>query len=688
MTEYNDSYSGRLLSRDIAKDPGTPGCLRVAAQWLKDCLETHKRCQKAIGLNPRLPTRVVDVGSREHHPHLFQTKGERGNYVALSYCWGESNTLKLTEDTLHGFTKQISLETMPKTFQDAITVVRGFKIQYVWIDALCIVQNSAEDWRRESARMNDIYSNATFTIFATDSSSAADGFLEERVTDEVALPWRRPGFGPPHGEVFARMSHERGNFYDEGDFAHSPWASRGWTLQEHLSAGRALAYTKAQMGWHCLTCVVGENGEYRDQLTAQHKPTPDNWKGLVKLQDPREDGLRIETYHAKLVRLFYFIVDNYRSRLFKFQSDKLPATAGLAKVLEAKLKGRDRYWAGLWEGYIAEGLTWSARNMGLSPRVDYGRTLRESGDIPVCVPSWSWASVIRCNYAFEGVLENVVFRTHWRADELLPALVLKTLYHPMRRILRRLLREYQVLGTISGAANIGQGSLLKDIRLPNVADEERFIPTKPLEMTLTAPFQRLSDTWRDSDNPVDESYPGLSAFEAVTRHLQCSGQDNKEKGEGGEKSSDEWEDRKIGGEGEEEKQKTNESKKNFPREHAKPFRQNSEFTQKHRHYNGQHFAAIQVYKWMKLKRDDISLKIHLYETTHFLILESVVTGYGNIQRYRRVGDLVLGKGDDFGLIYEHDRDGVIKWKGRAVHLGDIMDMLNERPWREEEIVLI
>ena len=60
---------------------------------------------------------------------------------------------------------------MPKTFREAVEITRGIGLQYLWIDSLCILQDSADDWNAESTKMGRIYRGASITIFA----AAAEG---------------------------------------------------------------------------------------------------------------------------------------------------------------------------------------------------------------------------------------------------------------------------------------------------------------------------------------------------------------------------------------------------------------------------------------------------------------------------------------------------------------------------------
>lgn len=73
-----------------------------------------------------------------------------------------------------------SLSELPKTFQDAVKVTRELGVLYLWIDSLCIIQygDGGEDWKRESGRMENVFSYAYCTIAATATVDANSGFLE------------------------------------------------------------------------------------------------------------------------------------------------------------------------------------------------------------------------------------------------------------------------------------------------------------------------------------------------------------------------------------------------------------------------------------------------------------------------------------------------------------------------------
>ncbi|KAF2811249.1 uncharacterized protein BDZ99DRAFT_349823, partial [Mytilinidion resinicola] len=51
------------------------------------------------------------------------------------------------------------IEELLQTALDAAQICKTLDIQYLWVDALCIVQDSSSDWFYKSCRACDVYSN-------------------------------------------------------------------------------------------------------------------------------------------------------------------------------------------------------------------------------------------------------------------------------------------------------------------------------------------------------------------------------------------------------------------------------------------------------------------------------------------------------------------------------------------------
>ncbi|KAK0710580.1 hypothetical protein B0H67DRAFT_472501, partial [Lasiosphaeris hirsuta] len=92
-----------------------------------------------------------------------------------------------------------------------------------WIDSLCIVQDSAEDWQRQSAQMATIYTNAYLTLFTDCARDDGAGFLRPRSA------WKYTAVTLPFADNV-----------ETGDAAHL--ADRGWISQERVLSRRILHF--------------------------------------------------------------------------------------------------------------------------------------------------------------------------------------------------------------------------------------------------------------------------------------------------------------------------------------------------------------------------------------------------------------------------------------------------------------
>ena len=155
-TKYDaDLRGGRY--RPLTCDP------RVLKGWLRTCEERHRKCQSNnSSMIPRL--RVIDTRSRcLRQVHPSNNNGLR--YVALSYVWGKDAqglTLKQKNCVQLGESGALHLDCLPQTIVDAIKVVEMIGECYLWVDALCIIQDDRDDQAIHMPSMGHIYGGALF----------------------------------------------------------------------------------------------------------------------------------------------------------------------------------------------------------------------------------------------------------------------------------------------------------------------------------------------------------------------------------------------------------------------------------------------------------------------------------------------------------------------------------------------
>lgn len=215
---------------------------------------------KNHGVPSRLPTRLIDVSealSGEYIKLVESREVKTERYIALSYCWGQDNNYKLVQENYAELRLGLDLSKIPLTLRHAITVTAKLKFGYIWIDSLCIIQDSTPDWDREAASMCDVYQNASLTLAATSAKGSGDGmFCEIEVLASSpcfitkanlgrwsALNFRASNSTLPYYMLPCRMN----NFGVESDIDLSVWNNRAWCFQERCLSRNILHFGTSQV---------------------------------------------------------------------------------------------------------------------------------------------------------------------------------------------------------------------------------------------------------------------------------------------------------------------------------------------------------------------------------------------------------------------------------------------------------
>jgi hypothetical protein len=143
-----------------------------------------------------LPTRVLDVGPADgsSEPCLVLARGIQSPYVALSHCWGSSKPLVTWTSHIQEHLAVIPFQRLLQMCQDAVTATLKLGYRFLWIDSLCIIQDSQEDWQRECAKMAEIYRNAVLTVAGPAAAGSSTGFLGGRNCSYLAsCSWQYRG---------------------------------------------------------------------------------------------------------------------------------------------------------------------------------------------------------------------------------------------------------------------------------------------------------------------------------------------------------------------------------------------------------------------------------------------------------------------------------------------------------------
>lgn len=374
-------------------------------QWTASCDHYHPRC--ALPNHPILPRRVLDISSRKNDKiKLLELNGASGRYVALSYSWGPLGVaLKTTTETLSTHLRGISWNAFPKTFQDVIQICRMLEIRYLWIDALCILQDDTEDWESESSKMAEIYSNSFLTIAATSCADINTSLFSERRTAWTlpqgetvkATSGSTEAFYFRHGFRLGPRLHLAHDRFIELENAHkhredAPLLTRAWAFQERLLPSRTLHFHAEELVWECRTSIRCECGELDDPWLKEAE-----YHGADTLQVPAETNsegwlkslfasvLTPGVPHEKLSYIWMDLVSEFSRLDLTYESDRLPALSGLAAKFSNGSLGLGDYFAGMWLGSLARCLLYES--------VWGGDTFSVPPNYHPQAPSWSWASI-------------------------------------------------------------------------------------------------------------------------------------------------------------------------------------------------------------------------------------------------------------------------------------------------------
>ena len=166
--------------------------VRKVRHWIDNCVKNHK-CSIKIRDETFVPTRLVELLGDAPEKLRLVLPTAPVEYVALSYCWGhKTQSTTTTKENLDLRHRGIDASKLPRTLRDAITMTRALGLQYLWIDALCIVQDDPDDWAAEASRMAGVYSGADIVLAATNTSDCDDGFLHPRPESVIIKTAKAP----------------------------------------------------------------------------------------------------------------------------------------------------------------------------------------------------------------------------------------------------------------------------------------------------------------------------------------------------------------------------------------------------------------------------------------------------------------------------------------------------------------
>lgn len=352
------SFRGRLVSRDFDAD--------ALQRFVNSNAEYEQDCQPGLDTGSP-PQYLIDVQSFSagHFVKIVEPDAvARHHYAVLSYA-SESQAVNYRRQDGIQLHDQVSIESLPKMFQDAILVTRSLNIQYLWINSLCVPDGCLA---RDSEQAGAVYENAYLTLSATGANTFSDGLLFQRPTSTlVRIPYDTDKDGPRTVSVTALPLDKEIVREKYIEMREQPISQDVWQFQDRVLSCRTLHFATDQMYYECLHHFASEDGLL--QRLRYHTP-------IEKLPDGTEHFRRRcldEDPRSRWCALLW----DYGQCSSNGRADKLRALSNVARAFQ-RLEN-DVYVAGHWKKSLPESLFW--RPLSCKP----------SGERNA--PSWSWASV-------------------------------------------------------------------------------------------------------------------------------------------------------------------------------------------------------------------------------------------------------------------------------------------------------
>jgi hypothetical protein len=340
-------------------------------KWLQGCEQLHrKKCTK-YRRQFKHSIRLVDTSRLRIE--TFDPDSVP-SYFTLSYVWGTKKYLRLEEANLGQATSQgfSPGANFHPSVSDTIALMNGMKETYLWVDSLCIVQNSDSDKRAQIDQMDAVYANSDLTIVAAgDDQGRLAGVTQPRAEIDSIRAGSLVFVSDP-------CSYSESHWFD-----NVAWSTRAWTLQEYILSHRKLIFTGDQVYWWC-QCASWRESVHLASLTHRYQ-------ALREIHNAPMSNVHKHSIKALAARSrrdyadsFGEIIEEYSGRQLTVQADRLSAISGILNAIHNLNPRRKYFWALTTCSFEIE-LDW----FDLNPSESKGEFVPIAGSM---FPSWSWLS--------------------------------------------------------------------------------------------------------------------------------------------------------------------------------------------------------------------------------------------------------------------------------------------------------
>jgi len=380
-------WTTHIPGEDMASHPlhtASPKSFQLVRDWIRLCTESHLSCRQTEP--QRLPTRLLRVfvhGSSselatrcvqlvEMEPGTMNTGNLR--YAALSYCWGTSNSVKLTRSTHKALLGGIPAAKLAKTLEDAVHTTLRLGLEWLWVDSLCIFQDALDDWTREAATMYDTYQGSFITIAALGASDSNDGLYARR----DPLQYAPCPLLPQRGGSETIWAYPDTTCLDPPWKTYYPLHTRGWVFQERILPPRTVKLGP-MVAWECREV-------FTDDLKFEEAPKVTLCGEFHRICLGNIDQTKIRDFWTVALKA-------YSRGQLSVKTDRLSAISGIISGIQ-KATGWDNM-SGLWLRSLMTELVWWT----------HAKQCKRTG----LRPTWSWISV-------DGVINSLHIDKSKRRD--------------------------------------------------------------------------------------------------------------------------------------------------------------------------------------------------------------------------------------------------------------------------------
>jgi hypothetical protein len=376
------------------------GDVDVAEHLLRDCVSNHKDCHVSVGRTAALDIFVIDT--MVMNVIKISTSVP---YFALSYVWGGAETFQLMKDNMKSMAEPNSLhkhwKEIPRVIQQAIKLVRELSIfgekRYLWVDALCIIQDDSSFKHSQIAQMDVIYGQAVMTIAAVSSATARDHMLRHEDRRDLAQLEHDVKFIEKSKKVqisYKKMLLDHQGYPTRNE--HVPvnpelseparlgnaavYFTRGWTFQEQALSRRLMLCTSRGISFQC-----------RQSRQIGSFPVPQACLWGVGLPEVQRDEQNLNwtsgvQWWPENLRLYIYLAQDYTRRNLTFRADILQAFAGvIAALFKLSTANLSPFVCGLPLSSLANALFWTSVNRDVTQE-------QEKALEGIEFPTWSWAN--------------------------------------------------------------------------------------------------------------------------------------------------------------------------------------------------------------------------------------------------------------------------------------------------------